>query len=1077
MFNLVPSDQKPTVAIRGMKMMIDKLVDPAREIENRFALINTLAVLLKIKQPRSEKGLVQGTLEDCTDLFWYMKEKLGEPSGLLEHYRSQHRTFLPNDSEWARFQELSSPVILIDKDLIEWDESSLGTIPEVQDISDHPIFNHLGRNNLKFFTADFGSEPKAGDPIVTHAQIGSKEIFILDKAVFENQAKDPEILLARIERSLFRSKKDMGETPKVTTRDQEQIEDSEHLQTRTNKIFSNFIKILRKWMPAIVPIAAFVILTFTVLVPAAPRVASQVFAFFHEAQVRVEKILEQKKVEPKKDPEHEREILKDMFPDFNNWGIVPIPLPVPPVPVPSDFLSLLKLGVTLLVLLYWPLFRVPTFVGGSRRPRDDPDRFTSATAPIRGSIFIKKQRYGRVKGRLPSHLIRGIYPHIDADGEWLGKLDAQLGETRGIPLRKVTIHAQVTDEQKKIGLYQLMDGKIVDVAVTDEKGNPARFHWNQNSDTVEIDESATGLLTLSWTIQTYSELRDLKYDETPLPENELRDFPRDWKDVLEPVKNSTDQKKLKAIKTLMKRYLVYSPKSHRYNGRSWGSTAQNLIDEGKYIPIICDTSSLYFYLMARYVRLPAAYVSIESTKNGNLYSNLVGHAGVVTKLDGKWKYIETTSLVPHLSAWVAVYWAFRRLAAIIKRGPAKWFVDLKSYFRPPKVKPEGDIFRLTISDQMVRDITHTQHYPSDEEIVSKPSPKDVLKLLANFGQKVGHITRTQHYPGDEEIVSKLSFKDVLKLLIGGLFLFEKISSIRVINTTKFHYIAEFENSIFSIVVKKIIYENKWSTIRAEYKSDMVQINTVSGKEIRLQTFKTNNGLRIFRTDRKIYIVEEMPHDRARLYEYRTGTSELTIIRDDIPRGKIIKVGSDLCNVWISGGMLNVQSMITGEIKIKDLQVSPDQNLVNIKQVYAADTALYVTLNVTLSYLLNYYVCIRIDMESRGYNSSIKDQNEFKEMRSVITDENEDKFLVQTKNSEIIVMNRQEKVLARGTASPNILQELYSIVEHDGVYYAYAWADHGMCVFAIKDQSPCKVFHIINYSDKDKKNRNISQGCS
>ena len=107
--------------------------------------------------------------------------------------------------------------------------------------------------------------------------------------------------------------------------------------------------------------------------------------------------------------------------------------------------------------------------------------------------------------------------------------------------------------------------------------------------------------------------------------------------------------KLQAIADTMNKYCVYNAAYAlmNHNGKSWGSTWQDIINTGQLIRLTCDTSSRMFALMSQRLGIRSGYMPIDPLKlrGGFLVKGGIPHAMAAVEIEGTWRQIETTRLI------------------------------------------------------------------------------------------------------------------------------------------------------------------------------------------------------------------------------------------------------------------------------------------------------------------------------------------------------------------------------------------------------------------------------------------------
>ncbi len=548
--SLVTADQSLKAAVRGLRLLIESLTDPSVRSPQRFALINSLAALIRDKQPSREKGLTRGDAATATDLLWYLRQRLAR-SGLLEDYRKSGAAFLPNAARWAPLAGVSDKIVFLDEALFSptpVDFANAGFEPLPPSLTRLPAWQALQRRTQ----AKFFSRPLRPDGALAVVDDG---VVVIDQALAESR-EDPEVLVARIERELSRSAASRAPPPPPGA--------LARLRARA-----------ARWLGPAVLAATL----------AAAPLAYRLAPSWHQ-----------------------------------------------PAPQTMTWSTAFHASHDDALGNVAPLIPRPGAKARDGRPRLPFGGFVT-DAPV-GPFFVSS-----VKARL------------DSDGGWSPD-DARWAAPASGPIIgsiqvRYRLWLQNGDAER---LFNKPDGAIAGVSVEDDRGRPLRtLSFDQTDDSLTVP-GYTGPAMVSYRIELHADVNAVQAS-APLPANELGDFPQQWRRALDPVKSAPDSAKKAAVERLMAEDFVYDyDQPFVFNGISWSSTAQAYLDSGQRIPIICNTSSLYYYLMARYVGLPAAYVGLENSRGQVFYQNLVGHAKVLVAVDGKWQFVETTTLMPLLHA-------------------------------------------------------------------------------------------------------------------------------------------------------------------------------------------------------------------------------------------------------------------------------------------------------------------------------------------------------------------------------------------------------------------------------------------
>ena len=541
LISLVSGDQKISGALRGMKLLIDRLTDPKIEGPNRFALINSVAAIIRDKQPASEKGMSRGDPKTATDLLWYLRHRL-QASRLLESYRKNGTGFFPNAPRWAPLDGVSDNIILLDEALFSPDPrdyaaGELEALPA--SLTEQAAFSALkARSSAEYFMRPL----KPGEALV----IVDGDVVVIDKALAQVTGK-AEVLAARIDRELRKA---------AVSR-----------ETKSKSSLSRFARYLRPILLA-AAVAAVSLLLYT-QIPSGLSWSNGSDAWTERHSISTQMSGHWDPASPKKIRDG-----KDLKPE-KPFGKVS-----PHEGVNGYFIDAIKAKLTTM-----------------------------------GSWSYEEAAWSRPTSS------EGTGPKIEVS--YQVRLIPRFGQR----------------------LFNQANGRITEVTLQDAEGNPVKYSFNSLTDNLKV-KNFVASARVSYQMVLGQRINGLEAEEA-LPANELRDFPQQWREVLDPVKNASDGQKRAAIEFLMARDFVYDySKAYFRDGISWTHTAQRFLNSKIPIPIICNTSSLYYYLMARYLDLPAAYVTLTNSEKGIFYHDLVGHAKVMVKIDSDWHLIETTSLMP-----------------------------------------------------------------------------------------------------------------------------------------------------------------------------------------------------------------------------------------------------------------------------------------------------------------------------------------------------------------------------------------------------------------------------------------------
>jgi hypothetical protein len=577
---LVPADQSMTPALRGLRAMIDRLTDSKISGDGRFALLNSVAELIRRKQPAGEKGLSSGDMASATDLLWYLRAKL-DRSGLLTRHRQAGGAFLPNDARWGALEGVNPKIIFLDRDLLgptAADFEAAGFEPLPAGLAQRPAWQAF---KTRIGVPIYAARLRASGAIA----VVDPAVVVLDRSVL-NEATDVDVLIARLEREMKReAKKPEAATPP-----------------------SRVARLRRRLLiPAIVAVAAM----------AAPNISH----VSHWAHSRYESAFGQS-----------YQASADLA--LGN-----------PRPVPAGDID------------------------PSQTPKSQFGEFSPPEA-VEG-LFVS-----------------GVATRLSGDGTWSVKA-GPWSQRDWQNAKSIHVHYRLafTGTPQRLlnlpnGVITMTKAPVADGLFTQEP--VASWKFDPSSDALTLDQTR-GSVEVDYDVAVHAKDNGVEDAEQPLPPNEVRDFPRLWAARLDSVRGAADAEKVKAISALMKRDFVYDYQApFVFDGVSWSHTANAYLQQGRPIPIICNTSSLYYYMMARYVGLPAAYEELVVTDHGRFYQDMVGHARAGVRVDGAWKNVETTSLMN------VVHPAPR----VVPTGGRSWFHGLG--FNPLNFPVESPAFLIIL---------------------------------------------------------------------------------------------------------------------------------------------------------------------------------------------------------------------------------------------------------------------------------------------------------------------------------------------------------------------------------------------
>lgn len=309
------------------------------------------------------------------------------------------------------------------------------------------------------------------------------------------------------------------------------------------------------------------------------------------------------------------------------------------------------------------------------------------TIPYISPTYSSDSVVARVDGEILGRPFREIYFNFQANGEIL-KADRFAIKGIGSPVSRTRIFYRQECLGKTVATPLIYIRGVVDSAIVrpiDEKGNRIGDKEIQCRviDGRFIEFNYKGRAEMEVRIANY-ENTAFDYEQKPLPEIELTDFPhsfaeeiissireglyadaaKKFSDLIDRSDLSLKEKldliasadfipvetKLRAIADTMNKHCYYNG-AYAYmhhNGRSWGSTWQGIIDSGERIRLICDTSSRMFALLCQRMGIRAGYIPLAPLKivSGYIVYGGIPHAMVTAEIDGKWYMVETTELMP-----------------------------------------------------------------------------------------------------------------------------------------------------------------------------------------------------------------------------------------------------------------------------------------------------------------------------------------------------------------------------------------------------------------------------------------------
>lgn len=599
--------------IRGMKEMIDLLTDLRREVPNRFAKINSLALFIRIKQPDPERRSLQSQGRRKDDLMDYLRLKTGP---LVRSFVEREFIFAPNSLDWFPFYSREE-VILLDEELFDFRLETLvdsGLLrpapPELEDLAQRvdPV------RGLKVYTASFDF-PEEAEPVILATENG-EPFLMVDESAYQRHKEDTEFFRGIFERLEFPEKKP-ARTP---------VEPEEgRFKKLLLKIFI-WISSLPPWFKRVLLWGGAALLVFSIglkiyryayppnLIPANRPAATSFQPEPPEVRVR-----------PKEDEEAEVEveIKTSLAPSFDRF-----------------------------------LARKET---------------VSRTVPLRlaspGSGKISREVFAAIEGYTGKPLIRQVFTTMGEDGKWLAdrpvtKKPAEGSRPTG-EFSTIRTSGKVSAGDV-LNLLNYPEGIIEDsdirVTVLDSRGRAVQgtdpgLIVERVGDQLKFKGSAW--VEVEWKITVYDQATDYEFDSPEIPDAEMEDVLRVYGEELGLVpdkhgrahSDQPDREKLRKIRKTLNEHFVYDAQTgfFQHNGRSWVSTAEEEEKENKAkgdkkspSKVTCSCSAALTFLFSRTSGMPALYVEVDFPEGGSFFKGSIGHAAALLKVGGRWKYEEST---------------------------------------------------------------------------------------------------------------------------------------------------------------------------------------------------------------------------------------------------------------------------------------------------------------------------------------------------------------------------------------------------------------------------------------------------
>jgi|GEM_PF-2768367 len=603
---LSPSGQAMTPTIAGIRHIIEKLTDPAGWSLERFAVVNTLAALLRAKY--AEERILQGSLlrgdrATATDLLWYLRECVHQR---VVDAKGHGEFFVPNLPGWRGFP--GDKVVFLDPVLFDFvPNDGMTFVGQDSLFQEGPI-----APGVVVYTADFG------DARETSPVMASEGVVVIDRTVF-TERRDPKALLDLVVQELA-----AVTPPRETVREK---------SANPNAISGNgaprpipLRRRLARWATTLVFLLALAIpgVAFSPApeiesvrpadippIPTEPVPAEETFGDTEELLTPLGIFFERANgslgnLGTAHAENNEGETLEPSAPygETSGYSVDYIPVSFQANWGPDGSLS--QPDDMTISYPQWEDYDRQE----ERRQKKEKEKKT-----------IKKKK-------------KKAHPLVP--------------EKEAVPETKVmTAKFALVEGQTAFTLLGGLLGRIENPVVIDTNGNtvPAQF---VAPDKLTIQQNP-GRLFVRYQVRVIpGVLPTVQYQARPVPENEMQSLPVKWKDKLDTARSWPFHQKLDLMHQLLRETMVYDASSPFYhNGDSWGASFADFIDGGEPAPVICNLSVLGAKLMAESMGLRAAYVGLVPVAgNGKLYAQGV-EAHARFRLEdpetGFWYEIETTA--------------------------------------------------------------------------------------------------------------------------------------------------------------------------------------------------------------------------------------------------------------------------------------------------------------------------------------------------------------------------------------------------------------------------------------------------
>ena len=570
--SLMPTGQGTTASLVGLQQIIDRLTSPEWISEDRFALVNTLAALIEVKQRPADIEKVKGEHTERMNLRLYLRGKLAP---LLEAERQKGRSFFPNTRDWEAMSKKET-VVPLDPGLFDVTDQDFQNAGFEQ--STDARFQPLASAGATVWTGEFPGEPSQS-PVILLPEVptpsgsrGSRKnegIAVLDRRLFGAEGgpsvRTAEMLISRVAERLREVQKAVAE---IKTKDPQRKRSP----------------VTRFWKKAVVILLLIVTLG--------------TFLWAHW-----------------------------------NWTVPPVQSP----PVGDPPVS----GIAVHVLpddAMKQSFMSQNKASLSEGKTEPTDKYGSVTSPL-------------------DHLVIGVYGLSPDDGSW-----QPISFHRKTPIQD-TVSSQVTVTVPSQGSFNLpfrLDGYISEVHVVPGKPVPIHFDGDRR---VTLEAKEYGSAEISYTIRFANQtllgnakaVGDLDISPPVLSQQERRDFPKQWKKIIDPIKKKPKEKRDELVRQAVHEILAqdaeYNKKvPFKKIGNTWGQAFSHYLDQGKRIPANCDIGTLISTIIYGYADIPVAFVSMVIPYEGGLYADSIGHAQVLLRYKNKWILEETTDFMPEVYA-------------------------------------------------------------------------------------------------------------------------------------------------------------------------------------------------------------------------------------------------------------------------------------------------------------------------------------------------------------------------------------------------------------------------------------------